>query len=54
MLICILLEIYDILSRDDILSREKSLNPDNAFCFGLILMSNLSNGHIGCWVAYRF
>ena len=33
----------------DPLSRDESLNSDNAFCFGLILMPNLSMGLIGCW-----
>ena len=30
----------------DPLSRDESLNSDNAFCFGLILMPNLSMGLI--------
>ena len=33
----------------DPLSRVKCLNPDNAFCFGLILMPNFSMSDIGCW-----
>ena len=43
MLICISKGRYDSLIRD------KSLNPDNAFCFELILMPNFSTSHIGCW-----
>ena len=43
MCVCILYGICDKLSRD------KRLNPDNAFCFGFILMPDLSTNHIGCW-----
>ena len=42
MRICISKGICDPLSRD------KGLNPDNAFCFELILMPNFSTSHIGC------
>ena len=41
--ICILCGICDTLSSD------KRLSPDNAFCFGFILMPHFSTNHIGCW-----
>ena len=40
MLICISYGICDLLSLD------KSLNKDNALCFGLILKPNFSTSHI--------
>ena len=43
MRVCILYGICDTLSRD------KRLNPDNAFCFGFILMPDFSTNYLGYW-----
>ena len=47
-LVCISKGICDPLSRD------RGLNQDKAFCFGLILMPKFSTRHIGCFIAYWF
>ena len=45
------MRICTTISREirDLLSRDMSLNPDNAFCYGVILMPDFSKSPIGCW-----